>query len=206
LLSCGSGEHTAADIADDLDSYEAVTVEGEVTDLNEGGFGITIDDTTGTLRIYPTGGYAYDKDVLASGDCIEVRGTGCRVDGGQRVRRRHQRERDGALVADRSRSGFSDGVRSSSERVRCLGAPGARSWRRRRCARARFADRAGGRCLAVSVFRFGPWVRIPRHDVTNCGQRTFTSGRTNASFLDGIHPYTDLIRLKFLRMSTVVVL
>lgn len=75
LFSCGPGEQSAEDIAADPDAYDEVTVEGEVSDLNEDGFGITIEDTTGDLRIFPTGGYAYDKDVVDEGDCLEIVGS-----------------------------------------------------------------------------------------------------------------------------------
>lgn len=74
LFSCGPGEVSAEEIAADPDAFGEVTVEGEVSDLNEDGFGITIDDTTGELRIFPTGGYAYDKEVVDDGDCLEIAG------------------------------------------------------------------------------------------------------------------------------------
>ncbi|NHN43598.1 hypothetical protein G9C85_18420 [Halorubellus sp. JP-L1] len=75
LLSCGAGEHEAANIAEEPAAYDEVAVEGTVSDLNEDGFGIVVDDTTGSLRIFPGGGYAYDKEVLDEGDCVEIEGT-----------------------------------------------------------------------------------------------------------------------------------
>jgi len=74
LFSCGPGEQSAEAIAAEPAGFDGVVVQGEVSDLNEDGFGIVLDDTTGELRITPTGGYAYDKDVVDEGDCLEVTG------------------------------------------------------------------------------------------------------------------------------------